>query len=65
MKTISKKEFDILEKHILTDISFKEGGTFIYDNNTTDNPFDEKEAEQVKNTLAKIKVLITLLNKMK
>jgi len=62
-KVISNKEIKELEKHVLTDIGFKSGGTFVKDNNTPDWDFDEKSAKRVKQTLAKIKFLVKLLNK--
>lgn len=53
---LTKNEMDVLSRHTMIDISFREGGTFNKDmgDNDCDFPFDKKEANIARRALLKI-----------
>ena len=52
MEKLTQKEFDLINRHILQDISYNEGGTFYKENSTEE--VDIKEMERAKKILIKI-----------
>lgn len=56
MKRLTQKEFELIERHLLQDISYDNGGTFYKDSNTDEA--DYKEMELAKKILVKIKDIL-------
>ncbi len=59
---MTKKEFEIISKHLLLDIQFKENGTFNKLSKDSEFIFDNKEAQKVINILDKLSKKIQLIN---